>query len=720
MTLAEHIARYRAWGLNVIPLGYRSKKPALASWRELHERRGTEQEVAQWFPGDRLNVGIVCGRTSGNLVVPDFDNPEPYGRFAAFVKQAHGASIEELTPVVRTGGGGGHRHVYLRVQKLPGLFHPQGELRNTMPDIQSQGGYVVAPPSLHPDTGEPYEFVNEASEIWEIDSLEAVGITLPSSAKAPVPREPERTAARADRLLQEAVAEATYGDRNHTGFDLAKRLRDSMIAESDAETVMRSYVEQVGTRGPKPYTVDEALASLRQAYRREPRVATYSLDSHLTDAGNAQLFAGLFGDRARFDHRRGRWLLWNGHRWAPDIDGQPIQLAIEAARQRFVDSVGMTELDQREKAAKWAIASESRMRIEACLALARTFKPIADSGEQWDSDRLLLGVANGVVDLRAGTLRPGKPDDRITLTTGVAFDPDAQCPRWESFQHEVFRDPELEAWVRLALGYSVSGEVREQGVFLGHGDGANGKAMFVTGVRAALGDYAYAAPFSTFELYQRATIPNDLAALEWRRFVTSSETTENTRLNEARVKAVSGCDPITARYLHAEFFTFEPHLKLWLFVNHKPKVIDDSFGFWRRVRLIPFTQQFKGEGADQHLAEKLRAEAPGILAWLVWACLDWQRRGLEPVPDAVRLATEQYRWESDRLSAFINEKCIEGAGSSVKASKAYEVYREWAENQGLGKREVLSATTFGRSFGGHYSKERREDGNYYVGVGVRL
>jgi len=128
-------------------------------------------------------------------------------------------------------------------------------------------------------------------------------------------------------------------------------------------------------------------------------------------------------------------------------------------------------------------------------------------------------------------------------------------------------------------------------------------------VRAALGDYSYSSPFSTFELYRRASIPNDLAALEFKRFVTSSETNDDTRLNEARIKAISGGDPITARYLHAEFFTFMPHLKLWLLVNHKPKVTDDSHGFWRRVRLIPFARQFTGEADDKHLGEKLRASA---------------------------------------------------------------------------------------------------------------
>jgi putative DNA primase/helicase len=358
------------------------------------------------------------------------------------------------------------------------------------------------------------------------------------------------------------------------------------------------------------------------------------------------------------------------------------------------------------------------MRIDACIAIARSIRPIADSGDNWDNDTWLLGVNNGVVDLRTGELRPGRPDDRITMTTGVDFDPEAKCPRWEQFLTEVFGETELIDWLWRALGYSLSGDTTEQCVFIGHGIGANGKGVFSGALHTALGDYAYSSPFSTFELYQRASIPNDLAALEFKRFVNSSETNDNTRLNEARIKAISGCDPITARYLHQEYFTFYPHLKLWLFVNHKPKVIDDSFGFWRRVRLIPFTNQFTGRADDRRLSEKLRAEAPGILAWLVRGCLEWQKRGLEPVPECVKVATQEYRQESDLLAEFIADKCIEHPQATTKASELYKTYKSWAENEGMRDREVLNSTAFGRRIHERYLKEKRGGTVFYHGIGL--
>lgn len=440
----------------------------------------------------------------------------------------------------------------------------------------------------------------------------------------------------------------------------------------------------------------------------------------LTDTSNAELLAELYPGYIKFDHRRRRWLIWNDYRWEPDRDGHIYRLAVQVARIRYQQAELIQNLKERQRVAKWAIDSESRMRTEACISLAKNVELIADDGEQWDSDTWLLGVNNGMVDLRTGELVKAEPHNRITMTAGLDFDPDAQCPRWQQFLTEVFGDEELIDWLHRALGYSLSGDTSEQCIFIGYGIGSNGKGVFCTAIHAALSDYAYSSPFSTFELYQRANIPNDLAALEFKRFVNSSETNDDTRLNEARIKAISGCDPITARYLHQEFFTFWPHLKLWLFVNHKPKVVDDSFGFWRRVRLIPFTKQFKDDADDKNLRDKLRAEAPGILAWLIQGCLEWQKRGLEPMPACVKAATLEYQQESDILTGFISDKCIEHPSATIKASELYSAYRNWCEAEGIREKdkEYMNATTFGRRMKEKYHKERRGGVVYYYGISL--
>jgi putative DNA primase/helicase len=436
-----------------------------------------------------------------------------------------------------------------------------------------------------------------------------------------------------------------------------------------------------------------------------------------SDAGNGEYFARMYGDRLRYDHRRGRWLVWDGHWWRDDEIRSVRRMAKEAARQRYGQATEIADLRERADEARFAIGSENRQRLEAMLAAAQTEPPIADAGDRWDADPWLLGVSNGVVDLRTGALRAGSPDDRITRHSEASFDPDAPCPRWRRFLDEVFAaDEDLVGYIARAVGYSLTGGTSEQCIFTCFGTGSNGKSVFLATIRAVAGTYAANTPFSTFELRTRSSIPNDLAALAGARLVTASETAEDTRLNESRLKALTGGDPITARFLHAEFFTFRPVAKFWLAVNHKPTVTDDSYGFWRRVRLIPFVRQFRAD-ADPSLPDALAAELPGILAWAVRGALAWQDRGLQP-PGAVAAATETYRAESDPLAEFVERECVIGEELVVNATDAYRAYRAWATAAGFSDREALSTTRFGTRMKARFGGEHRKTGNVYLGVGL--
>jgi putative DNA primase/helicase len=460
--------------------------------------------------------------------------------------------------------------------------------------------------------------------------------------------------------------------------------------------------------GPAPSSISRESA---------PRTETSTAAFNRTDAGNGEYFARLYGDRLRYDHRRGRWLLWNGHWWRDDETRSVRRLAKEAARARYGRATAIADLRDREVEARFAIGSENRQRLDAMLAAAQTEPPLVDPGDAWDADPWLLGVGNGVVDLRTGTLRAGSPDDRITRHTDIAYERDARCPRWLRFLDEVFADDEeLIGFVGRAIGYSLTGDTSEQCVFTCYGTGSNGKSVLLSIVRAIAGTYAANTPFSTFEARSRAAIPNDLAALAGARLVTASETAEDARLNESRLKALTGGDPITARFLNREFFTYRPVAKFWLAVNHKPRVIDDSYGFWRRVRLIPFARQF-GADADPRLVEALARELPGILAWAVERALAWQDRGLLP-PAAVATATAVYRAESDPLADFVEASCVVADGCAVGATAAYKAYRTWAIASGLGEREILSSTSFGTRMKGRFAWGHRKTGNVYFGLGL--
>ena len=440
----------------------------------------------------------------------------------------------------------------------------------------------------------------------------------------------------------------------------------------------------------------------------------------LTDAGNAELFAALYGHILRFDHARNRWLIWEEHRWAPDSDGEVRRLAKKAARVRYRTALDIEDLDLRGKTASSAVRSESRQRLDACLALARSEHPIADSGMTWDPDPYLLGVANGVVDLRTGMIRSGHPDDRLTMQVPVQYDVKAECPRWQQFLRQVFqRDGELIGFVQRALGYSLTGSVREQVLFLCYGTGSNGKSVFLDMLRNVLGDYAMNIPFTVLELQQRPSLTNDLASMAGRRLVTSSETNESTRLNEARIKALTGGDPITARFLYSESFTYEPVAKFWLAVNHLPRVRDDSYGFWRRVRVLPFNEQFTGDDADKGLPFKLLEELPGILNWGVQGALNWRLVGLAP-PSAVMTATQAYRKDNDELDGFVADCCVVADGVRAEPGHLFSEYQRWSKEQGILERHRLGSRSFGTRIRERFGDSVSSNGKrYFLGIGLK-
>ena len=471
----------------------------------------------------------------------------------------------------------------------------------------------------------------------------------------------------------------------------------------------REFKAALGIQLPSPAV---AIPGLKEAPCLEPT------EFPLTESGNGELFAWLYGDRIRFDHARQRWLLWDQHRWAEDLDGEVFRLTKDATRLRYRSAEQVDDPERRKRIASFAIGSESRQRIESAMALAKRERPIADPGTHWDQQPWLLGIGNGVLDLKTGLLRQGIPEDRITMYVPIDFDLHAPTHRWSAFLEEVFQgDRDLIDFIQRAVGYSLTGSTAEQVLFMCYGSGSNGKSVFLTILRWLAGGYALNIPFTALELQQRATISNDIASLAGRRLVTSSETNESTRLNEARIKALTGGDPITARFLYHEAFTFVPSAKFWLSVNQLPQVRDDSHGFWRRVRVIPFRRRFSDGEADRELASKLHGELPGILAWAVRGALSWQSSGLLP-PASVSSATEAYRQDSDELSGFIADCCVVAEGAHVQPGKLYDAYQQWAEKMGIPLRQRNTLNLFSRRIRERFQAGRSNGERVYRGIGL--
>jgi putative DNA primase/helicase len=175
--------------------------------------------------------------------------------------------------------------------------------------------------------------------------------------------------------------------------------------------------------------------------------------------------------------------------------------------------------------------------------------------------------------------------------------------------------------------------------------------------------------------------PTALAWLHGKRFVAAIETAEGTRLDEVLVKELTGSDPVTARRMHEDFWTFKPTHKIALVTNHKPTIRGTDNAIWRRPRLIPFTVCFPEDRQDKHLCEKLRAELPGILNWALAGCLTWQKLGLADPPE-VMAATKEYRSAEDRLGDFLVERCQLNREYRVKSVDLFAAYKTWCEVSG--------------------------------------
>jgi putative DNA primase/helicase len=298
----------------------------------------------------------------------------------------------------------------------------------------------------------------------------------------------------------------------------------------------------------------------------------------------------------------------------------------------------------------------------------------------WDRDPWLLGTPGGTVDLRTGALRPAERADHITRRAAVAPAEAADCPAWLAFLDQATGgDQELVGFLRRWFGYCLTGLTREHALLFVYGPGGNGKGVLLNTVSGVMGAYAATAAMDTFTAAQGERHPTDLAMLHGARLVMTTETEEGRAWAEARIKALTGGDPITARFMRRDFFTFQPAFKLTVSGNHKPalKNVDDAAR--RRFNVVPFLH--RPERPDPELADRLRAEWPAILRWMIEGCLEWQRDGLRR-PQVVLDATAEYFAQQDYFARWLAECCLLDPALSARPSQLLQSCQQWCHGNG--------------------------------------
>lgn len=733
---------YAARGWPVFPLQPRDKRPHPGS-HGCKDATTDAEAIREWWaehPDD--NIGIACGAPGPVVIDCDGD--------AGNLWLAEHVCDLPPGPRVRTGRG---VHLYFaappgrriknRAHICPGL------------DARATGGYVVAPPSVHP-SGDVYCWTDDDLTLAALPA-DLLALLDPPTATAQAPARDLTPYLRAalDRACGD-VARAPAGMRNDAlnraayslaglpGLDMGDAARSLLgaalaagLGEQEAHRTIDSGLK-AGAEHPR---------EIPDRTRTRPASATVTATPvqdtparAMTDLGNAERFLDYAGPDLAHCHAWSAWVAYDGVRWLRDVTGETerriyasvraaqVEAAadIERARERVRaaqaagDDMGAIEAGRRvkdlERVRDHLGKSESSARLAAIERLARAQAHVGAEG--WDADAYALNCVNGTLDLRTGVLRAHRREDRLTKLCPVAYDPDAQAPRWTRFLDEIMCGrAELVAFLGRLAGSWLTADVADQQLALLHGGGANGKSVFLTALSTLLGDYArVAAPNLLLERRGEAH-PTELASLFRARLVVVQEPDAGRDVAESLVKQLTGGDRITCRRMREDFWEFAPTHKLVLAANALPVIRGQDPGIWRRVLAVPFDLTLEPGARDRTLAATLATELPGILAWAVRGCLEWQRVGLAP-PDAVTAKSEAYREEMDLLRPFLNECCILTPSAEATSGELYDAYHGWAERAG---HKPLSQTSLGRRLKLMGCQDDKGSGGrrYWRGIGLR-
>lgn len=465
---------------------------------------------------------------------------------------------------------------------------------------------------------------------------------------------------------------------------------------------------------PLPEKEVQAIAKSVGKYTNGANEKNASIE--LTDLGNARRLVERFGDQIRYCGPWNKWMVWDGKRWKRDDTGELERMAKEITEYILKEAINCKDSSSSNLLFNHAIRSQASNKIRATIDVAKTESRVAARPEDFDKDMYLFNCENGILDLRTGELLPHNPRWLITRVSPVTFDPLADCSKFLKFIERIFsNDIELIEYMRDIVGYSLSGDISDQSFYYLYGLGANGKSVFLEIIRFLMGEYGKQSDFETFNTKSGDKVRNDLAMLKGARFVTAPEVDGGKALSESVIKQVTGGEPISARFLFAEYFEYKPEFKLFMAANHKLEIKNQDHGIWRRVKMIPFKVTIPEDERDNHLTEKLKLELSGILNWAIQGFNHWNK-GLMKVPKSVLEATQGYKHDMDIVGEFIESKCKVGPDETVRVSTLYESYKDWCK---YNNEMLLGKIQFGARLSQlGYEKGRDREAYHWNGIGL--
>ena len=715
--------------LSVVPIVKGQKRPAI-KWTEYQSRIPDASEIYEWFHERDYQIGVVCGAVSGGLVVLDFETPTAYNEWAG-----RHPWIAQNTRTVQTGKG---FHVYAKIP--PEDLKGNQKLIPNLVETRAEGGQVLAPPSMHPSgrhyklygtcrdiarvqwaelsNGEKWQ--NGNGEKKQRLSAKDAAATVAFGVKAGDRNDSIFNAAVIIRDTGAPQAQAfavlyAANEKNEPPLDkseikrtvesaYSKKAKGKQTEEQSAssfEKIMarvkklreeqtRGWMEQISNPdAPTPNFANKCRLLMAEAgaltelqaqdvvaeIMREPplsprgqtallrtwRLANKKIRDAIKGKATDDEIASAF--KARYDgermYTRSRWYQWEqAGVWTDhaDVTDDLWQLMVE-----------FKDLDLKP-------SKNKRVSIEECCQ-GRSFLGVHES--RVDNLPESVNVMNGVYNFVDESLTPHAPEQYLTTQLPFDYEPDAGCPKWKKFLGEVFVDAQgnpnenMIEFMQQCFGYSLTTWTKYELSFWLQGGGANGKSTLIHVLSKLSGTASMALNLGMLE-----RDPYQLALLPGIRVVTCTESPVGLKVADAVIKSLVSGDVLNVRMPYGKPFELIPQCKLWWAMNNFPRVADNSEGFWRKVKVVPFSAQFYGKDRNENLRPELEAELSGIFNWAVEGLRSLIADGWLQC-EAVEKATELYRQSNDVERVFVTEMCLEGEGYVVRAKALYKEYKSW-------------------------------------------
>ena len=704
-----------------IPIRPRSKCPAIADWT--NARLGLDDLSEHFSNGHGLGVLLgIQPRVIGDVdldciealaVRPLITGPVTERIFGRKSKPLSHFLYELPEPFDR---------VYF---EDPVLKKQDPHAKATLIELRGQGGQTVVPPSVH-ESGEQITW-ERAGEFGKT-TLAALHAWVAKIAAAALlvrywPRGHETRHALAGMLGRagwdkEAAAEFVLAVLRAAQPDTRRgEVRADVRAcydrlEQDQDVFGKpKLIELLGEHGP--LIVRTVILWLNIQHDEFPS----------TDGANADRFAEQHAADVRYCKDRRIWFAWTGKRWEPDALGEVMQLGRETALSIHLDARKTKDEDQRKKRMKWAAYADSRYGLEAMTSLARWHPAILVKSfdATFDPDPLLFNCANGIIDLRTGELGPHRRDAMMTKMSPVAYDPTHAIKKFDAFIVRTFSsDPAMVGFMQRFCGYCLTGLTGEIAFFLAYGESGAAKSTWVRLLHGILGDYAVAIPGRALLAKKPGQKDYDTYILAGARLATTVETTAGRRLDEETIKAITGQDILHGERKYENVFAFRSKAKLLMATNHRPTVRDTDDAIWKRIKPIKFAAKVSDSEKIDKIEEVLIAEeGPGVLAWFVKGCLEWQEKKGLIYPENITNDAKSYRKEQDEVQTFIAEACVIGKEEKVSAHDLYVGYVKWSKESGVAY--PVSKTRFGKELDRlGYMSDRTGGASHWLGLRLKL